>query len=58
MRSLADGVTTSVLGSFAGHVVMFCGARVNARDQTIKVKVRINVVEMGHRSEHKTMLLC
>ena len=55
---LADGVTTSVLGSFAGHVVVFCDVRVNVRDQTIEVKVRIHVVEMGHCSKHKAMLLC
>ena len=30
--TLADGVTTSVLRSCAGHVVVFCDVRVNARN--------------------------
>ena len=49
-------VRTSVPCSFAVHVVMFCDVRVNTRDKTIKVEVRINVVEMGHCSKHKDML--
>ena len=49
---------TEVLSSFAVPVVMFCDVRVNTRDKTIKVEVRIRVVETGDFSKHKSMLVC
>ena len=49
---------TDVLSSFAVHVVMFCDVRVNTRYQTVKVEVRINMLEMSDCSEHKAMLMC